>query len=166
MKRTYIAGKDERFTCYIKNNLTGTKIPFPVLPQGVSESISSNFTQQDIIGASVPRVIYASTGAKTVSLSLQNLTEDYVASGFDNLLQYVRALQALAYPTYSNTGVVNSPNLTLVLGDRSMRCVCTNVSVSWDSKVRDQRMLSCSVDLALLMTRLDVPGATTIEADG
>lgn len=166
MNRLYREGNDNIFACYIKNNLTGTKIQFPVLPQAVSESVSSSFTQQEIVGASVPRIIYASTGAKIISFSLQNLSEDYVASGFSNLLQYVRALEALAYPTYSNTGVVNSPDLTLVLGDRSIQCVCTNVSVTWNSFVREQRMLSCNVELSLLVTRYDVPGATIIEANG
>jgi hypothetical protein len=166
MNRTTVAGKDGQYTAYIKNNLTGTKIPFPVMPQGISESTSANFTQQDIIGASVPRVVYNSTGAKTLNFSLQNLTEDYVAQGFTNLKQYVRALQALTYPTYGSGGVVSSPSITLVLGDRTMRCVCTNVSVSWGTLTREQQILSCNVDLSFLMTRLDIPGATTIETSG
>ena len=166
MKRITKSGRDYQYVAYIKNNLTGTKIPFPVMPQGISESISANFTQQDIVGASVPRVVYNSTGAKTMSFSLQNLTEDYIAEGFPDLKQYVRALQALAYPTYGSGGIVNSPNITIVLGDRSMRCVCTNVSVSWGILTREQQILSCNVDLSFLMTRLDIPGATTIEVSG
>jgi len=166
MKRLTVSGKDGRYTAYIKNNLTGTKIPFPVMPQGISEATNANFTQQDIVGASVPRVVYNSTGAKTLSFSLQNLTEDYLAQGFSTLKQYVRALQALTYPTYGSGGLVNSPNITLVLGDRTMRCVCTNVSVNWGTLVREQQILSCNVDLTFLMTRLDVPGATTIETNG
>ena len=126
----YVSGDGDKFTSYIKNNNTGTKIIFPVTPTGISESISANFTQQDIIGASRPRIVYASTGAKTMTLSLQNLTEDYVAQGFSSLLTYIRAIQALAYPTYSGD-LVKSPDLTLVLGERSMSCVCTSVSVSW-----------------------------------
>ena len=166
MKRTKLAGKNSQFVAYIRNNLTGTKIPFPVMPQSISESTNANFTQQDIVGASVPRVVYNSTAAKTMSFSLQNLTEDYVASGFKNLKQYVRALQALTYPTYGSGGIVNSPNITIVLGDRSMKCVCTNVSVSWGTLTREQQILSCNVDLSFLMTRGDVPGATTIETSG
>lgn len=166
MKRTTVVGKNGQYEAYIKNNLTGIKIPFPVMPQGISESTNANFTQQDIVGASVPRVVYNSTGAKTMSFSLQNLTEDYIAQGFSNLKQYVRALQALTYPTYGSGGIVNSPNITIVLGDRSMRCVCTNVSVNWGTLTREQQILSCNVDLSFLMTRLDVPGATTIEANG
>ena len=166
MNRKTVVGRDSQYVAYIKNNLTGTKIPFPVMPQGISESVSANYTQQDIVGASVPRVVYNSTGAKTMSFSLQNLTEDYIAQGFSNLKQYVKALEALAYPTYGSGGIVNSPSITIVLGDRSMRCVCTNVSINWGILTREQQILSCNVDLSFLMTRLDVPGATWIEENG
>ena len=126
----HVPGSSE-YPCSIRNNNTGLVINFPVTPTGLSETISANFTTQDIIGASRPRIVYASTGAKQMTLSLQNLTEDYLAPGFDSLLQYVRALQALVYPVYSSGQIVKAPDLTLVLGDRSMSCVCTSVSVSW-----------------------------------
>lgn len=162
----YVIGNQNEFLCYIRNNNTGRTIIFPVSPSGVSESISANFTQQDIIGASRPRIVYASTGAKQMTLSLQNLTEDYVATGFMDLLSYIRALQALAYPTYSEGGLVKAPDLTLVLGDRSMSCVCTSVNVSWGELVRNQRHKSANVDLVLLMTRPSIPGAVNIENNG
>jgi len=130
MNRIYVSGNPNRYEAYIRNNLTGKKILFPVMPEGITESQSANFTQQDILGASRPRIVYASTGAKTMSLSLKNLTEDYVPQGFPDLLSYTRALQALVYPEY-NVNTVKAPDLTLVLGDRSMSCVCTNVSITW-----------------------------------
>lgn len=98
----------------IKNKLTGTYIPFVSMPRNTSESISANFAQQDIAGASIPRIVYTSTSAKTISLSLENLNESYLPSGFSNLQQYVRAFQALLYPTYGSN-LVNSPDLTLYL---------------------------------------------------
>lgn len=165
MNRKSVNGRPEQYNAYIFNNLTNTKIPFPVMPINISETISASFTQQDIIGASRPRIIYSNTSAKTLGMTLQNLTESYVAQGFSNLKQYVRALQALTYPEYSG-GVVKSPNLTLVLGDRSMSCVCTNVSVSWGELTREQQILSCNVDLQFLMTRPGVPGATEIQMNG
>lgn len=48
------------------------------MPEGLSENIQATFTQQPIIGASVPRIVYASTGAKTISLTLKNLNESYL----------------------------------------------------------------------------------------
>jgi hypothetical protein len=155
-----------KFTSYIRNNLTQTMIKFPVTPTNISESVSANFTQQDIIGASIPRIVYSNTSAQTMTLSLQNLTSDYVQLGFDNLLSYVRAIQALAYPSYSG-GIVKSPDLTLVLGRVSYSCVCTNVSVSWSEDVINTGggsfYKSCNIDLQLLITRNSVPGATEIE---
>ena len=161
----YVSGNRGEFLSYIRNNNTGKMIYFPVSPSGISESISANFTTQDIIGASRPRIVYASTGAKQMTLSLQNLTEDYVAEGFVDLLSYIRALQALAYPLYTGGGLVKAPDLTLVLGDRSMPCVCTSVSVSWGELVRNQRHKSANVDLVLLMTRPNIPGAFQIETN-
>lgn len=156
-------GKVGRYMAYIKNNLTGQMIYFPVMPQGISETISANFTQQDIVGASAPRIVYSNTSAETINLSLQNLTEDYVAEGFKTLRNYVNALRALAYPVYNGAGVVKSPNLKLCLGtDFSCSCVCTNVSVSWGDLVRDNKMITCSVDLSFIITRGNVPGATYI----
>lgn len=162
----YVSGNRGEFLTFIRNNNTGKMIYFPVTPTGISEGISANFTQQDIIGASRPRIVYSSTGAKTMTLSLQNLTEDYISEGFNDLLSFVRALQALAYPVYSDGGLVKAPDLTLVLGDRSMSCVCTSVSVSWGELVRNQRHKSANVDLTLLMTRPSIPGAVQIENNG
>lgn len=126
----YLDNYADRYVAMIENNLTGTIIPFTVMPKGINETINANFAQQAIVGASVPRIVYNSTGAKTITLDLENLTEDYIPEGYSSLLEYVRAFQALAYPTYDGD-IVNSPDLTLYLGDRRMSCVCTNVSVSW-----------------------------------
>lgn len=132
MNHTYIHEDNHanRYIAKIRNNLTGKEIPFTVMPKNINESINANFAQQAIVGASVPRIVYSNTSAKTLSIDLENLTEDYVPEGYPDLLQYVRAFQALVYPTY-NGDIVNSPNLTLFLGDRQMSCVCTNVSVTW-----------------------------------
>jgi len=162
MNRITKEGRGDLFTSFIVNNNTGTTIYFPVMPNNISESVSANFTQQDIVGASVPRIIYSSTSAKTMSFSLQNLTEDYIAQGFNSLLEYVRALQSLAYPTYQSGGIVKSPDLTLVLGSRAISCVCTSCNVSWGNLVKEQNITSCNVDLSLLTTRDDVPGSTDI----
>jgi len=157
----------EDYTFKIKNNNTGTEIEFPVMPQGLSETISSTFNQQEIIGASRPRIVYSSTSAKTMNFSLQSLTEDYVPSGFKTkgLYAFVREIQSLAYPEY-NGGVVKPPDLTLYLGDRTMDCVCTNVSVSWGTLTIEQQIKSCDIDISLLMTRNNVPGATWIMEKG
>ena len=132
MNHTYVHEDNHasRYIARIENHLTGTIIPFTVMPKNINESTTANFAQQSIVGASVPRIVYSNTTAKTLSIDLENLTEDYIPEGYSDLLQYVRAFQALVYPTY-NGDIVNSPNLTLYLGDRQMSCVCTNVSVTW-----------------------------------
>ena len=120
----------DRYVARIENHLTGSVIPLVVMPKGITETTNANFAQQSIVGASVPRIVYSSTSAKTMSLDMENLTEDYIPEGYSSLLEYVRTFQALVYPTYEGD-IVNSPDLTLYLGDRRMSCVCTNVSVTW-----------------------------------
>ena len=164
-------GKNSQYNSYVKNNRTGKVMFFPVMPSSISEGISATFAQQDITGASQPRIVYSNTSAKTISLSLQNLSQDYVADGFDNLVAYIRALQALVYPTYTNAGLVKSPNLTLVLGDDiNVACVCTDVSVSWGENVIRRtginaysHISTANVDLSFIVIRDTVPGATYIE---
>ena len=154
----------ERFTSYIRNEITGKVITLPVMPEGISESITANYSTQDIVGASAPRILYSSTSAPTISMSLRNLTEDYLAKDFSSLREYVRALQALVYPTYSG-GTVSSPEVVVKLGDRAFRAVTNSVNVSWGNVVKNNEILSCSVDLQFTRIRSEVVGATYIEKD-
>lgn len=161
---SYVVRQDKDFIAAIHNNVTGTHISLPVMPQNISEGISSSFAQQEIVGASAPRIVYSSTGAKQISFSLQNLTEDYLIAGFYSLADYVYALQALVYPEYAQMGgLVKPPDLTLILGDKSISCICTSVNVQWGELVRDQQILSCNVDFTFLQTRKIIVGATSIE---
>lgn len=140
------------------------EIPINVMPNGISENVAANFNQQDIIGASVPRVVYSSTGAKQISFTLDNLTEDYMPQGY-NLRSYVSALQSLVYPTYSGE-IVNPPRVHLILGNKSYNAVCTNVSVSWGDLVKNNDIIRANVDLSFIAIRNDVPGATYIQQGG
>lgn len=153
----------DRFTAQIVNNITGTTILLPVMPEGISESVSANYSTQDIVGASAPRILYSSTSAPTISLSLRNLTEDYLAEGFDSLRDYVRALQALTYPIYT-AGNVTAPSVTVQLGNFTFNGVTNSVNVMWGDTVKNGEIMSCSVDLQFTRTRDSVVGATYIEA--
>lgn len=154
----------DRFTSYIRNEITDKVIPLPVMPEGISESVTANYSTQDIVGASAPRILYSSTSAPTISMSLRNLTEDYLAEGFSSLREYVRALQALTYPTYSS-GTVNAPSVTVKLGNFSFTGVTNSVNVTWGTVVKDGEIMSCSVDLQFTRIRSEVVGATYIEKD-
>lgn len=154
----------ERFVSGITNEITDTRIPFPVMPEGINESVTANYSTQDIVGASAPRILYSSTTAPAITLSLKNLTEDYVPSGFSSLREYVRALQALAYPVYT-AGVVSAPEITLQLGNFIIHGVTNSVSVSWGNLVKKGEIISCSVDLSITRTRDAVYGATYIEEE-
>ena len=153
----------DRFASYIKNNITGKLIPLPVMPEGISESVTANYSTQDIVGASAPRILYSNTSAPTISISLRNLTEDYLASGFDSLRQYVQAIQALTYPMYYS-GTVSSPEVSVKLGNFSFIGVTNSVNVSWGNTVKNGEIMSCSVDIQITRIRESVMGATYIES--
>jgi len=155
----------DRFVSGITNEITGTRIPFPVMPEGISESVTANYSTQEIVGASAPRILYSSTTAPTITLSLKNLTEDYIPSGFSSLREYVRALQALAYPVYT-AGVVSAPEITLQLGNYTIHGITNSVGVSWGTLVKMGEITSCSIDLSITRTRDAVYGATYIEEEG
>lgn len=140
------------------------EIPMNVMPKSIGETVTANFNIQDIIGASVPRIVYSSTSAKQISFSLDNLTEDYMPQGY-NLRSYIAALQSLVYPTYSGE-MVNPPRVHLILGNKSYNAVCTNVSVSWGELVKNNDIIRASVDLSFTAIRYDVPGATYIQQGG
>ena len=154
-----------KFPVQITYEITGTIIVIPVMPESISESVSANYSTQDIVGASAPRILYSSTSAPTISLTLKNLTEDYLPEGFSSLRELVRAFQALTYPTYYS-GTVTAPEVTVKLGNRSFKGVTNSVSVSWGNTVKDGEILNCTVDLQFTRTRNTVEGATIIEKEG
>lgn len=164
MNRITVSNQSQtRFTAKIVNNITGTSIYLPVMPEGISEGVTANYSTQDIVGASAPRILYSSTSAPTIALSLRNLTEDYIAEGFSSLREFVRALQALTYPVYSS-GTVTAPSVTVILGNFTFNGVTNSVNVTWGNAVKDGEIMSCSVDLQFTRTRDSVVGATYIEA--
>lgn len=119
------------YDCWIDNEITGDHIILPQTPVGWSESYTANYANQEIIGSSRPRMMYTGTSLRTMNFSLQNLSRDYLPSGYSSLADYVHALQALAFPEYSDSGIITAPDCHLQFGERGFQGVFTNVSVSW-----------------------------------
>lgn len=123
------------YDCWIDNFVTEEHIILPQTPVGWGENYSANYANQEIIGSSRPRLMYTGTSLRTMTFSLQNLTRDYLPSGFESLVEYVHKLQSLCFPEYSSTGVVTAPDCHLQIGDRGFRGIFTSVSVSWGDEV-------------------------------
>lgn len=123
------------YDCWIDNFVTEEHIVLPQTPVGWGENYSANYANQEIIGSSRPRLMYTGTSLRTMTFSLQNLSRDYLPSGFESLVDYVHKLQSLCFPEYSSTGVVTAPDCHLQIGDRGFRGIFTSVSVTWGDEV-------------------------------
>ena len=116
------------------SQLTGDNyLPLPTTPQNVSEGINANTYDQDIVGRSSPLISYGSTGARTISFSIE-VADDYMpmkANGTRYTIKsYVSALKSLVYPRYSSLQVI-APQCTLHIGNVTSSGIVTSVNVSW-----------------------------------
>ena len=125
------------------------------MPNNISESIKANYSEQAIVGSSRPFVCYTSTSLRTIGFTIQNLSQDYLPVGYNDLNSYIHALQSLLYPKYEPTGLVRPPDCHLFMGDRRFRCVCNSVNVTWSDMVRESNIMTCNVDLQFTNTRDD-----------
>lgn len=157
-----------QFSAYILNytlssSSVGYRIPLLWSPTSISESVSATFDQQAIGGRSAPIITYSNTGARQVSLAF-TVTSDYIpASGsFTSLDQYIRALKALVYPSYSGS-IVNSPNCLLHLPNLEINGVCSSVNIDYktDRYTRDGRT-AAEISLTFIEVLDTVKGSINI----
>lgn len=157
-----------QFSAYILNytlssSSVGYRIPLLWSPTSMSESISATFDQQAIGGRSAPIITYSNTGARQVSLAF-TVTSDYIpASGsFTSLDQYIRALKALVYPSYSGS-IVNSPNCLLHLPNLEINGVCSSVNIDYktDRYTRDGKT-AAEISLTFIEVLDTVKGSINI----
>lgn len=113
-------------------------LPLPTLPNGVSESISLNTQDQQIVARSAPIVSYISTGARVVSFTIA-LSDQYMPVNAStgkqySLHEYIDALKSLEYPNYLSNEIV-VPQVVLKVANIKLKGICTSVSVTWGGPV-------------------------------
>lgn len=136
--------EDNRLECYIRNMITGTTSTFYVVPDEVSDSVTSNYESEEIRGRSSPIKGYNSTSARVVSYTLE-LHDDYCKDG---ILATVNFLRALAYPNYG--GTITPPRCYVRLGTMvAMQAVVTSVATTWQLPIRNNVYIRASVSLEL-----------------
>ena len=137
----------------IDTGVKGRVIPFVFSPESLTDTVQASFTQQAIPGSSGPQVTYSSTGARTVSFSL-NLPLDYLPpnSLFEDFEDYLNAFRALVYPRYSAAGgKVESPHCKLVMSNIDIDGVCQNCSIEYKTdRYANDGSMSASVSLSFL----------------
>lgn len=137
----------------IDTGVKGRVIPFVFSPESLTDTVQASFTQQAIPGSSGPQITYSSTGARTVSFSL-NLPLDYLPpnSLFEDFEDYLNAFRALVYPRYSAAGgKVESPHCKLVMSNIDIDGVCQNCSIEYKTdRYANDGSMSASVSLSFL----------------
>lgn len=139
--------KKDDFSLYIRNEATGTTINFDLVPEDFSESFSSSFESQDIMGRSAPIVGWSSSGPHSVSLTLTLHAE--IEGGTDKLKDKINKLVALTYPVYSGDAIT-PPKCFIRVGKMvGMYGYIESVSVSWEKPYSEQifRKAEVSIDV-------------------
>ena len=124
---------DSLITCYIYNLITDERIEFVVIPEGVTETYSAEWTTQDILGRSAPYLAFVGNPARTVEYSIQ-LDRDILGDPvYENTID---SCKRLVYPNYTAGGIVVPPYSYIRFGGIiKMFAVVESVSVSWSGTI-------------------------------
>jgi hypothetical protein len=138
--------KDE-FTFYILNQVTGSKIEFLLVPEEISESFSSSFESQDIMGRTAPIVGFSSSGPHTVSLNITIQAD--MEGGIENMKKKINQLIALTYPVYSGD-LLEPPKCFVRVGNMvGMYGYIESVDVSWEKPYTDMVFRKAEISLSV-----------------
>lgn len=169
MANSFLRYNNNGYSAYIKNKRipsenVGYLIPLLFSPNNISESITANYDQQTIPGRSSPVITYSSTGARQVSINI-SVTPDYLPSGYSSVEEYLRALKALEFPTYSN-GSITAPNCYLKLPNLDLDGVCTSVNIEYKTdRITTNKSMAADVSLQFLEVETTVKGAVYVVQD-
>ena len=85
--------------CYIYAPSIDMKLTFQFMPEEISDSKGANYTETEIVGRSHPIQGYSSSGARTLSFTLQF----YQMDADDDPLAMAVDLKSLCYPQYAGS---------------------------------------------------------------
>lgn len=122
--------------CFINAPSIGLKVTFQFMPDEISDSKSANYSDTEIIGRSHPIKGYSSSGARTLSFTLQF----YMTDKSQNPLVTATALKSLCYPQYAGS-VYPPPPVQVKIGPNiGMWGVLTQCDITyrapWDPNVQ------------------------------
>ena len=137
----------------------------PCFPQEISDSYSSNWQAQDILGRTSPLAAYMSTGFRQVSFNLQfhremvfdndeyskvkrmsqrNRNNNY--NHISEIEEILTSLKLACYPMYATDGLV-SPTIFFRFGQFTCKGYLESVSYSWKPPIIDDKYMLCDVSI-------------------
>lgn len=153
---------------YIKNMLNNQTIYLPTLPEDVSESFSTNYSQTELNGRSAPYQTYGGNEARTISLSAV-LHQDLCDEKTGNLQTIVMYLKQLVYPRY-NGSIVIPPYCYIKFGDMvSCYAIMDSIDFAWgDTIIEDSKYYSkCEVNFSFQeLRRSSLPTVDNVFSGG
>lgn len=125
----------------VNNSISGlTTVDLPCYPDELSDSVSSNWSDQSILGMSSPISSYTGTGYRSVSFSftLHREMGDHFNSpskkNNKNIENILRIIRGCVYPNYNTSGV--KPTLTtFVFGNFRAHGIVRSISYTWKKPI-------------------------------
>jgi hypothetical protein len=170
--------------CYIKipdfNNLT---IPMKILPD-ISDSKSASFSSEKAIGRSMPFIGYESSESRQITWDAHFVI--CKEGDQDDIMGYIRALQACTYPQPGNgsTSYLPPPTLKLRCGELLSKgqettevcCILKSYSLKFDTTVpwyeteENSSLIPYKMDISLTLeviyNQANLPGSDKILSSG
>lgn len=130
--------KPPKNPCYFYTSvLPGKYFILPVVPDSISDTTSSQWTPQDIMGRSAPLAAYGYTSARNTGFSFdisRDPAENEFAGGnefSEDIDILLNALRSTAYPLYDNQSGMIPPVTTFRMYDFRSTGYVTNVGFDW-----------------------------------
>jgi hypothetical protein len=149
-------------SCFIKLSSSSSYYNLPCYPDEVSDSTSSNWTDQSILGRSSPIEAFTGTSARGVSFSFDLHRDmdgpDYSSNNIEKILEVLRSS---VYPEYTSPGFV--PIIVLfVFGEFKVRGAVKSVDFTWKKPIIDGYYSVCSVSVKVDEMPTSVRGSSEL----
>lgn len=123
------------------------KYNLPCYPEEISDTVSTSWNDNEILGSTAPASAYASTGDRNVSFSFDLHRE--MTNNMDEIDNILRVLRSAAYPYYQSSGVL-PPIVTFKFGEFKVRGKLQDVGYSWKLPINKYGQYSvCSVSISI-----------------
>lgn len=150
--------KSTKGVCYVRvSTYNDNSITYlPSYPDDISDSTSSNWSDENIIGRSSPMSAYTGTGYRGVSFSflLHREMDGDIEAG-------LKAIRSSLYPSYLSAGL-NPPITVFRFGDFYVKGIVRSVQYVWQKPIIRSEYQVCNVSVSIDTTPSKVMSATDL----
>ena len=129
-----------------KGNSEISTCTLPCYPEEVSESTSSVWNDQPIVGRSSPITSFSGTGFRSVSFSM-DLHRD-MDTGSTSIETILKSLRMSVYGSYESSGI-QPPITTFIFGSFKIKGIVRSISYTWKKPIVDNQYQLCTVSISI-----------------